>query len=56
MEQIIWLLREVDVKLSQGKNIEQICRDMGIAEQTYYRWGQEYGGMKVTQAKRLKGS
>jgi transposase-like protein len=34
--------------------VEQICRDLGIAEQTYYRWRKEYGGMKVTQAKRLK--
>jgi transposase-like protein len=37
-----------------GKNVGQICRDIGISEQTYYRWRKEYGGMKVTQAKRLK--
>ena len=37
MEQIIGLLREVDVKVSQGKNVGQICREIGIAEQTYYR-------------------
>jgi transposase-like protein len=53
-EQIIGMLREADVELSRGKNVEQICRDLGIAEQTYYRWRKEYGGMKVTQAKRLK--
>ena len=54
MEQIIGLLREVDVKVSQGKNVGQICREAGIAEQTYYRWRKEYGGMKTFQVKRLK--
>jgi transposase-like protein len=53
-EQIIGLLREADVKLTQGRNVGQICRDMGIAEQTYYRWRKEYGGMKTLQVKRLK--
>jgi transposase-like protein len=53
-EQIIGLLREADVKLSQGRNVGQICRDMGITEQTYYRWRKEYGGMKTVQVKRLK--
>ena len=54
MEQIIGLLREVDVKISQGKSVGQICREIGIAEQTYYRWRREYGGMKTVQVKRLK--
>jgi putative transposase len=54
MEQIIGLLREVDVKVFQGKNVGQICREVGIAEQTYYRWRKEYGGMKTVQVKRLK--
>jgi transposase-like protein len=54
MEQIIGLLREVDVKVSQGKNVGQICREIGITEQTYYRWRKEYGGMKTVQVKRLK--
>ncbi len=53
-EQIIGLLREADVKLSQGRNVGQMSRDMGIAEQTYYRWRKEYGGMKTVQVKRLK--
>jgi putative transposase len=53
-EQIIALLREVDVKVSQGKSVGQICREIGIAEQTYYRWRKEYGGMKTFQVKRLK--
>jgi len=54
MEQIIGLLREMDVKISQGKHVGQICRDIGISEQTYYRWRKEYGGMKTVQVKRLK--
>ena len=53
-EQIIGLLREADVKLSQGRNIGQVSRDMGITEQTYYRWRKEYGGMRTVQVKRLK--
>lgn len=53
-EQIIGFLREADVKISQGRNVVQICREMGITEQTYYRWRKEYGGMKTVQVKRLK--
>ena len=53
-EQIIGLLREADVKFSQGRNVGQVCRDMGVTEQTYYRWRKEYGGMKTVQVKRLK--
>ena len=53
-EQIIGFLREADVKLSQGRNVGQICREIGITEQTYYRWRKEYGGMKTAQIKRLK--
>jgi putative transposase len=53
-EQIIGVLREADVKLSQGKNVGQLCREIGITEQSYYRWRKEYGGMKTAQVKRLK--
>ena len=53
-EQIIGLLREAEVRLSQGKSVGQACREMGITEQTYYRWRKEYGGLKIVQAKRLK--
>jgi transposase-like protein len=53
-EQIIGILREADVKLSQSRSVEQLCRELGITEQTYYRWRREYGGMKVPQARRLK--
>jgi len=53
-EQIIGLLREAEVKLSQGRTVVQTCREMGITEQTYYRWRKEYGGLKTVQVKRLK--
>ena len=53
-EQIIGLVREAEVSLSQGKSVGQACREMGITEQTYYRWRKEYGGMKTAQVKRLK--
>ena len=48
------MLREAEVGLSQGKKTGMICRRLGISEQSYYRWRREYGGLKVTQAKRLK--
>ena len=53
-EEIIHKLREADVRLSQGMNVSQVCKRIGIADQTYYRWRKTYGGMKVDQAKRLK--
>ena len=53
-EQIIGMLREAEVRLSRGEQVEGICRGLGIVEQTYYRWRRQYGGMKVTQARRLK--
>ena len=53
-EQIIGKLREAEVALSQGQTTAQVCRSIGIAEQTFYRWRREYGGLKVEQAKRLK--
>ena len=53
-EQIITKLREAEVRLAQGKTVVQACKQMGITEQTYYRWWKEYGGLKMDQAKRLK--
>ncbi len=53
-EEIIHKLREADVLLSQGINVSQVCKRIGIADQTYYRWRKTYGGMKVDQAKRLR--
>jgi transposase-like protein len=53
-EQIIGILREAEVRLSQGEKVGEISRSLGIAEQSYYRWRKEYGGLKVSQARRLK--
>jgi putative transposase len=53
-EQIIQNLREAEVLLAQGKTIAQVCRKVGITDQTYYRWRKEYGGIRTDQAKRLK--
>jgi len=53
-EQVIGMLREVEVGLSWGKGVGEVCRGLGITGQTYYRWRREYGGMKVTQARRLR--
>ena len=53
-EQIITALREAEVGLAGGKSVKLISRELGITEQTYYRWRREYGGMKVSQARRLK--
>jgi putative transposase len=53
-EQIIGMLREAEVALARGEATGQVCRTLGIAEQTFYRWRREYGGLKVEQAKRLK--
>ena len=53
-EQIVVMLREAEVQMAKGLNLEQVCRNLGIVEQTYYRWRKEYGGMKLDQAKKLK--
>ena len=53
-EQIIGMLREAEVRLSQGETVGAICRALGISEQSSYRWRREYGGLRVDQAKRLK--
>jgi transposase-like protein len=53
-EQIIHLLREIEVLTSSGKTILEACKQAGISEQTYYRWRKVYGGLKVDQAKRFK--
>ncbi len=53
-EQIIGKLREAEVMQSQGSTVDQICKQLGITNQTYYRWRKEYGGIRIDQAKRLK--
>jgi transposase-like protein len=53
-EQIIMKLREAEVGLAQGQTVGQVCKQIGVTEQTYYRWRKEYGGLRLNQAKRLK--
>lgn len=53
-EQIIAMLREAEFRLSQGEKVGSICRSLGVSEQSYYCWRREYGGLKVSQARRLK--
>ncbi len=54
VEQVINHLREAEVLLAQGQTVGEICRRIGVSEQSYYRWRREYGGLKVDQARRLK--
>jgi len=53
-EQIIGKLREAEIALAKGKSVPLVCKQIGVTQQTYYRWRKEYGGLKVEQAKKLK--
>ena len=53
-EQIISKLREAEVLLAKGTKLPQVCRKLGVTDQTYYRWRKEYGGVRTDQVKRLK--
>jgi len=53
-EQIVNLLRQIEVEIANGKSTPQACKEAEITQQTYYRWRKEYGGLKLDQAKRLK--
>ena len=53
-EPIIGKLREVEVKIAKGTAVPLACKDIGVTEQTSYRWRREYGGLKLDQARRLK--
>ncbi len=52
--QIVSQLRQAEVELGRGCRVPQMCKKLGISEQTYYRWRLEYGGLRLDQAKRLK--
>jgi transposase-like protein len=54
VEQIVAKLRQADVGLGKGLRVPDVCKDLGISEQTYYRWRQKYGGMAPDMAKQLK--
>ncbi len=53
-EQIVAMLRQADVGLGKGLRVPEVCKQLGISEQTYYRWRQKYGGMAPEVAKQLK--
>ena len=53
-EQIVNKLRQADVGLGKGLRVPEVCKQLQISEQTYYRWRQKYGGMSPTMAKQLK--
>ena len=53
-EHIIMKLREAEVCVAQGQRVGQVSKQIGVTEQTYYRWRKEYGGLRMDQAKRLK--
>jgi putative transposase len=53
-EEIVAKLRQVDVWVSQGKSVADAVRAIGVTEVTYYRWRQEYGGLRSDQVKRMK--
>ena len=53
-EEIVAKLRQVDVLTSQGQTVADAVRAIGVTEVTYYRWRQEYGGLKTNQIKRMK--
>ena len=53
-DQIVAMLHQADVGLGKGQRVPEVCKQLGISEQTYYRWRQKYGGMAPEVAKQLK--
>ena len=53
-EQVVRKLTQADRLLAEGKDVTDVCRELGVAEQTYYRWRNQFGGLKADDAKRLK--
>ena len=53
-EQVINKLREAEVAMAQGSTVAEASRQIGVTEQTFYRWRNEYGGLRIDQVKRLK--
>ncbi len=53
-EQVVVKLRQADVALGKGLRVPEVCKELGISEQTYYRWRQKYGGMSPDVARQLK--
>ena len=53
-EKILNMLRQVEVAVAKGSSVAHTIRDINVSENTYYRWRQEYGGLNIDQARRLK--
>ena len=53
-ESIIRNLRKAEVMLGEGKKVKDICKSLGISDNTYYKWRKEYGGMTISQSQRMK--
>ena len=53
-EQVVAMLRQADVELGKGSKVPEVCKRLGISEQTYYRWRQKYGGMDPQMARQFK--
>ncbi len=53
-ERVISKLREAEVLIAKGNTVAEVSRQIGVTQQTFYRWRKEYGGLKIAQAKRLK--
>jgi putative transposase len=53
-EQVISKLRQAEADLAQGAGIAQVCQKLGVSEQTFHRWRNQYGGLKADEAKRLR--
>ena len=53
-EQVVLMLRQIDVLTAQGKSIAVACKEVDVSEQSYYRWRKEYGGLQVDQARKMK--
>ena len=53
-EQVVTLLRQIEVEIANGKTTPQACKEAEITQQSYYRWRKEFGGLKLDQAKRMK--
>ena len=54
-EEILGKLRQAEVLIGQGQSVAEVCREIGVTEVTYFRWRKEYGGLKLDQARKLKG-
>ncbi len=53
-EQVVLMLRQIEVQTAQGKSIAVACKEADVSEQSYYRWRKEYGGLQVDQARKMK--